>query len=166
MWTEEQTSDEILTDRVRTVLGRVISHPRSVEISAENGWIAVEGAILAFEERRLLNRIRKVRGVRGIHNNLEVFRSADHISRLQGGVPRQERFELMQTNWSPAARFFGVAGGAAAALYAWRRRDIAGVAPGILGLVLATRAVTNKDLTHLLCKQLSSAETQTPEKTA
>jgi uncharacterized membrane protein len=148
-WTHEDVSDVLLADRVRTALGRVISHPRSVEVSAEHGWITLSGPVLASEERRLLHRIRRVPGVRGVENKLEIYRSTAHISGLQGGVPRQERFELMQTNWSPAIRLLSVLGGGAAALYGLRRRDFGGLATGFLGMSLAARGLTNAELREL-----------------
>ena len=148
-WTPEEVADDVLADRVRTALGRVISHPRSVEVSAEHGWITLSGPIIASEERRLLHRIRRIPGVRGVENKLEVYKSTAHISGLQGGVLRQERFELMQTNWSPAIRLLSVLGGGAAALYGLRRRDLAGLTTGLLGMSFAARGLTNTELREL-----------------
>ena len=148
-WTQEEVADDVLADRVRTAVGRVISHPRSLEVSAEHGWITLSGPILASAERRLLHRIRRVSGVRGVENKLEVYKSTAHISGLQGGVPRQERFELMQTNWSPAIRLLSILGGGAAALYGLRRRDLAGMTTGLLGMAFATRGLTNTELREL-----------------
>ena len=148
-WTPEEVADDVLADRVRTALGRVISHPRSVEVSAEHGWITLTGRIIASEERRLLHRIRRVPGVRGVENRLEVYKSTAHISGLQGGVLRQERFELMQTNWSPAIRLLSVLGGGAAALYGLRRRDFTGLTTGLLGMGVAARGFTNTELREL-----------------
>jgi uncharacterized membrane protein len=148
-WTHEEVSDVLLTDRVRAALGRVISHPRSVDVSAEHGWVTLTGRILASEERRLLHRIRRIPGVRGVENKLEVYKSTAHISGLQGGLLRQERFELMQTNWSPAIRLLSVLGGGAAALYGLRRRDLAGLTTGLLGMSFAARGLTNTELREL-----------------
>jgi uncharacterized membrane protein/osmotically-inducible protein OsmY len=148
-WTPEEVADDVLAGRVRTALGRVISHPRSVEVSAEHGWITLSGPIIASEESRLLRRIRKVPGVRGVENKLEVYKSTAHISGLQGGVPRQERFELMQTNWSPAIRLLSVLGGGAAALYGLRRRDLTGLTTGLFGIGFAARGLTNTELREL-----------------
>jgi uncharacterized membrane protein len=148
-WTPEAVADDVLADRVRTALGRVISHPRSVEVSAEHGWITLSGPIIASEERQLLRRIRNVPAVRGVENKLEVYKSTAHISGLQGGLPRQERFELMQTNWSPAIRLLSVLGGAAAALYGLRRHDLTGLTTGLLGVGFAARGLTNTELREL-----------------
>ena len=68
---KKRCADDVLADRVRTVLGRVISHPGSVDVTAEHGWITLTGAILASDEKPLLHRVRAVRGVRGVQSNLE-----------------------------------------------------------------------------------------------
>jgi uncharacterized membrane protein len=149
-WTAEDVSDEVLADRVRTILGRVISHPGSVDVTADRGCITLTGAILASDEKPLLHRIRRIRGVRGVQNSLEIHKSAAHISGLQGGIPRQERFELMQTNWSPTARLLSSLGGSIAAFYGFRRRDAGGVATALFGLGFVARGATNTELRRLL----------------
>lgn len=150
LWTEEEVADDVLADRIRTILGRVISHPGSVDVAAERGWIILTGAILASDEKPLLHRVRAVRGVRGVQSNLEVYKSAVHISGLQGGIPRQERFELMQTNWSPAVRLLSVLAGSAAALYGIRRRDAGGIATAFLGMGFIARGASNTEVRRLL----------------
>src|SRR5581483_9512247 len=130
LWTHREVADDVLADRVHTAGGRVVSHPHSLDVSAEHGWITLSGLILASEEKRLLRRIRRVPGVRGIENKLRVFKSTAHISGLQGGVLRQERFELMQSNWSPAIRLLSILGGSAAAFYGLRQRNLAGLTTG------------------------------------
>jgi osmotically-inducible protein OsmY len=74
-WTHEEVSDALLAERVRTALGRVVSHPRSLEVAAEHGWITLTGPVLASEERQLLHRIRRVSGVRGVENSLKSTRA-------------------------------------------------------------------------------------------
>jgi uncharacterized membrane protein len=150
LWTQQEVADDVIADRVRTAGGRVVSHPRSLEVSAENGWITLSGLILAAEEKRLLRRIGRVPGVRGVENKLRVFKSTAHISGLQGGVPRQERFELMQSNWSPAIRLLSILGGGAAAFYGLRHWNLAGLTTGLAGVALAARGLTNTELRELL----------------
>ena len=149
-WTEPEPSDEVLVDRIHSVLGRVVSHPGAADVAAEQGWITLTGPILASDEKRLLRRVLAVRGVRGVQSKLEVHKSAAHISGLQGGEPREERAELMQTNWSPTARLLSILGGAAAALYGFRRRDAGGAAAALLGMGFLARGVANTGLRKLL----------------
>ena len=49
--------------------------------------------------------MKSVPGVQQVENQLEVHHSPAGVSALQGGRPRRGgQFELMQENWSPAAR--------------------------------------------------------------
>src|SRR5207245_245605 len=68
----EDVSDAVLVERVRSKIGRVISHPRSVEITAAEGHVTLSGPILAREVDDLLAAVASVRGVRGVENRLEV----------------------------------------------------------------------------------------------
>ena len=147
----QSVTDDALIERVRAALGRVVSHPHAIEVAASGAHVTVEGPILAQEVRALLRTVRAVPGVRAVADQLTVHDSAEHISSLQGGVPRQgRRFELMQDNWSPAARL--AAGAAGAALLAGALRAKAGMCAllGAAGSALLARAATNMDLASLL----------------
>ena len=140
---EEVVPDDVLAERVRTVLGRTVSHPGSIDVVANAGTITLSGSILASDQKPLFQRVLWVQGVREVQSNLQVFKSAAHVSGLQGGVPRQARFQLMQTNWSPTARLLSVIGGSAAALYGSRRHDAFGIAAALAGMAFAARGITN-----------------------
>ena len=111
----------------------------------------LSGPILAHELDDLLETTSKVSGVTGIDNQLEVHKQAGNLSSLQGGRTRPGyRFELMQENWSPAARVLaGVAGGALAG-YALSQRDAVSLALGAIGVGLLTRGVTNMEMKRLV----------------
>ncbi len=79
----ERVDDEILVERVRAQLGRPVSHPHSIEVSAEDGCVVLNGKILASEEPALLRRVRRVRGVRDVLNQLE-RRASDEEFGAQG----------------------------------------------------------------------------------
>jgi len=102
---DQATDDETLVGRVRAVLGRYVSHPHAIEVSAADGQATLSGPILAAEVPALLGAVKRVPGVRGVENRLAVHQDPGNISSLQGGVPRRgQRFELLQDNWSPSAR--------------------------------------------------------------
>src|SRR4051812_32523066 len=93
----EPGSDEELAERVRARLGRVVSHPHAVRVSAHGGTIVLTGPILAREVGPLLETVRRVPGVLDVHSGLMAYESGDRISALQGGNPRPgDRFELLQ----------------------------------------------------------------------
>jgi uncharacterized membrane protein len=96
--------DRVIEARVRSHLGRVVSHPSSMEVRSEQGRVTLSGPVLAGEVGALLSCVARVSGVRGVENRLEVHGRAGDVPGLQGGTRRESRFELMQENWSPAAR--------------------------------------------------------------
>jgi uncharacterized membrane protein len=144
-------SDETLIGRVRAALGRVVSHPHAIEVSASDGHVTLSGPILAQEARGLVSCVRHVPGVRGVSDQLELHNDASHISSLQGGSPRPgDKFELLQENWSPAARLVTGGLGAAMLLGATRARGGMCAILGIAGTGLLARAITNYDFASLV----------------
>jgi uncharacterized membrane protein len=147
----EEISDGVLVERVRAKLGRAVSHPHAIEVTAEQGRVTLSGQILAREVDLLLKRVYSVRGVVSVENKLEAHQEAGNIPDLQGGRPRPgEPSEFLQTNWSPAARLLAGATGGALALYGAHRHGLTGSALELLGLGLLARGLTNleiKDLT-------------------
>jgi gas vesicle protein len=146
----EQPNDSVLVDRVRSRIGRIVSHPAAIEVTAQNGNVTLSGPVLADEVPHLLSCVKWIHGVQDVSNNLEVHEEAGNHPALQGGRERQgSRFEFFQENWSPAARLLAGAAGASLAVYGGTRRDTLGAGLGAAGLLLTTRAITNTDFTHL-----------------
>ena len=140
----EACDDQTLTERVRAVLGRYVSHPHAIEVTASSGVVGLSGPILAQEVPSLMRAVRLVPGVRRVANELAVHQEAGNVSSLQGGVPRRgERFELFQDNWSPAARL--AIGGLGLVLL--MRRGLLG---RLGGAALLARAVTNLEFATLV----------------
>jgi hypothetical protein len=139
--------DVVLVQRVRAALGRVVSHPHAVWVTAGEGCVTVGGPVLAHERAQLLQCVRSVRGVREVRDALESHDSALRVPALQGGVPRSgPHAELMQARWTPGPRLLALAGGTLLALYGASRRGLPGLVAGAAGLSLATRAVCNEGL--------------------
>ena len=84
-----EISDDVLQARVRSKLGRVVSHPRAIEVKADDGLIVLTGPILTKEEVPLLDAVRRLAGVKSIENLLELHDEAGEIPALQGGRQRQ-----------------------------------------------------------------------------
>jgi uncharacterized membrane protein len=144
-------SDDVLEARVRSKLGRVVSHPSAIEVKAVDGLIILTGPILTKEEHPLLESVIGILGVKSIENRLELHESADDIPALQGGRERQgARFGPLKTNWSPTTRFVATAAGGALAIYGARRRGVVGSAVSTAGLGILTRALTNFETGRLL----------------
>ncbi len=150
-FTEGEVDDEVLVQRVRSRLGRVVSHPRAVDVTADQGRVTLSGPILTRDEEHLLTDVRRVRGVKEVENRLERHESADGIPALQGGVQRTgERSALMQQVWSPTTRMLVGTAGSALTLYGASHRTAPGALLGVAGFGLLARAVTNLDTQRLL----------------
>jgi uncharacterized membrane protein len=148
----ETVSDVVLVERVRATLGAVVSHPRSIEVTAREGCVTLRGPVFADEVHELVRRVAAVRGTRSVDNQLEAYTEpADHPG-LQGIPGRRRggsRFELLQVQWSPTARLVtGIAGGALGLVGLLRPGLLGSLAAGA-GLTLLVRAVTNLELRRL-----------------
>jgi uncharacterized membrane protein len=140
----EDPGDEVLHDRVRAAIGRVVSHPGAVVVTVFQGRVTLTGHVLAEELDSLIQGVDRVRGVREVENQLEIHPTPDGVSALQGsGRPREQRPELLQKNWAPVTR---LALGTVAGLLVVRGSRTRGV-PGrlmrVVGLGLLTRAAGN-----------------------
>ena len=81
----EPETDFQLHERIRARLGRVVSHPKSIEAEVDHGSVRLRGHILAHELDDLLYEVRHMRGVRAVRNELTAHDTAQGISELQGG---------------------------------------------------------------------------------
>ncbi len=140
-------TDDVLVQRVRAKLGRYVSHPHAIRVTAQNGYVTVSGDILASEHGKLLQALRMVHGVRDCADRLDVHTSAEGISALQGGIPPSgRRPEILQSRWSPGTRAIVGGAGALLSLYALARGGIVGVAALAGGAALVARAKANRPL--------------------
>jgi hypothetical protein len=138
-------SEEVLVERVRSKMGRVVSHPHSITVTADNGRVTLSGPILTNEVEKMLICASSIPGVTGVENMLEPHEEAGDVPGLQGGHARHERSELLQENWSPAARVIAGATGGALLLYGAKHPKVLGAAAGVLGAGLIARSVTNSE---------------------
>lgn len=140
----EEVSDEKLVARVRAQLGRAVTNPGSIEVSAEQGRVTLSGPIFADEVDELVHRVQRVRGVREVENRLEPHEPGEGIPGLQGS-PRRPPLPLLQReSWPPAVRL--VVGGAGLSMSAYgiqRGGLIGGLFTG-LGALALLRAMAGK----------------------
>jgi hypothetical protein len=102
----EQPDPVTLVERCRAELGRVVSHPRAIDVHAsDDGRVYVNGPILADEADQAVNAISAVRGVSYVEDRLERHETAEGVPSLQGGRERPgRRSALTQTSWSPTTK--------------------------------------------------------------
>ena len=80
----EQVTDDVLVQRVRTKLGRYQVHFGAIDVQANNGTVTLTGPILADELPTVLRATKFVRGVKAIDNQLSVQAEAGGEPSLQG----------------------------------------------------------------------------------
>jgi hypothetical protein len=146
---EEDVPESKLEARIRSKMGRLISHPHAIQVSVRNGDITLHGDILADDLTTLLSAIRSVPGVAAIDNRLHVHESAEGISSLQGSSEHpDERWEVLKENWSPGTRVVVGALGGLLALYGLRSKGAAARTAGTVGLGLLARGISNTAMTN------------------
>jgi uncharacterized membrane protein/osmotically-inducible protein OsmY len=146
----EVIDDDILEARVRSKIGRAISHPHAIKVRAEQGHVALSGPILPNETMALLAAARAVHGVISVTNNTEVHEQQD-VPSLQGeGRHRQQaRPLIMQENWPPALRAAAAVGGGLLGAYGLARRSPRNMLLLAAGMGLVARGVANKPLSRM-----------------
>jgi uncharacterized membrane protein len=150
-FSSEDVSDEVLVQRIRSKLGRIVSHPSSIQVAANQGLVVLSGPILTHEVNELLSCIRVVPGVNEVESRLEVHKEAGDVPGLQGGERLSgDRLDVMQEHWSPTTRLLAGAAGGALAVYGLSRRDPISLGLGVLGVGLITRGVTNLEMKRLV----------------
>jgi uncharacterized membrane protein len=149
---KQPVSDDALTQHVRASLAPLVSHPSSIDVTAENGKITLSGPILESEVDRLLSHVSSIRGVTAVENRLEAHTQPGNIPGLQGApaIRKSGRVpDALQASWSPATRFIAGTFGGTLALYGARQLSVFGTAIATLGTAILTRALTNMEFRRL-----------------
>jgi len=147
---DRHPDDVVLIERVRSHVGRAVSHPHAMEVGAQRGKVTLKGPVLADEVDHLLQTVRSVPGVEEVVNRLEIHEDAGKLSSLQGGVPREHLPEFMQQNWTPALRMAaGTLGGALIWHSARSNGAATKTASALAGAALLTRVVFNREFSDI-----------------
>lgn len=146
---QRAVADDILAERVRARLGRYISHPGAVTVSARAGTVTLSGIVFEHESRRLLRAVRAVPGVRRIASALEIHHEPGRAAALDPRA-RADQPGLMRERWSPATRLLVALAGGTLVGGALLRRTASSVPMAIAGGALLLRAGSNLALARLL----------------
>lgn len=141
-----RVNDGVLTERVRSILGRVVSHPRAIVVTVSNGHVMLSGDVLAEEFPQLMRAVRATQGVASVQDKLLIHADSRGISALQGGRPRHPVNFLMRERWSPATRLVGGAAGGMLAAWGLYTRGVLGMAGVAAGGALLARSGANVPL--------------------
>lgn len=140
----DAAGDQIVQERVRTALGRVVSHPSALKTAVYDGRVFLSGPILRAELPVLLSTVRSVRGVREVENQLQAHDTPAGVPGLQGeGRARGAHSAWRQEVWAPTTRLLAGVVGGAAVLRGLRSRGVPGSVLAAAGLGLLARAATN-----------------------
>ena len=133
----EAPEDHKLAERVCSKVGRALTHPGAVEVSAHGGRITLEGDILKSEVSALLSAAEACKGVDAIDNQLRIHDSAKGVPALQG----DGFVKVGGGRWSPGMALAAGALGAAATAYGARKRGATGAALGAAGMSLMAKSL-------------------------
>jgi uncharacterized membrane protein len=137
---DRHADDSVLTQRVRSRLGRLVGRPHAVGVSCSSGQVTLSGTVRPQELDRVLSAVRMIPGVAGIESLLETHDTPEE------GRAREPRSELMQQRWTPALRVTASAVGALLITDGFRRRGPIAAAEGLAGAAIISRALTNREL--------------------
>jgi osmotically-inducible protein OsmY len=138
---EEPPSDEVLGARVRSRLGRLLSHPGAIDVSASQGVVTLRGPVFSAEVGQLVSGVAEVPGVTAVDNQLEPHERAGDVPALQGPGPLVlPRAPATWLRWTPTMRALTGAAGVALMAFASRQPRIPGAAAGLAGFELLERA--------------------------
>ncbi len=153
---EDNAPDDVVEARVRARLGRVASHPHSVEVSARDGEIVLRGRVPAGEIDRIVKALSAVRGVEHVEDQMEPLDGTD-AQGSQGPADGQRS----PADWPPAARAAIAVAGVTLTIAGVVRRDSLGMLLGGLGIPLVVRAASNVGMEELFA---SAARFVTPSR--
>ena len=131
----EGVDDDVLIDRVRSRLGRAVSHPHAIRVEVAEGCVTLSGPILHEEVKPLLHAVARVRGICGVVNALDERERDDHVPARLGNTARPPSRRL-----APATRVVLRTAGTALAGYGASRRDVRGAVLAATGLGIVVRA--------------------------
>ena len=86
----DEVSNETLVARVRSEMGRYVSHPGAVIVKANEGEVTLTGNILTAEVQPFVAAVKSLPGVRRVNNHLHEHTEAGNVPDLQGGETRTE----------------------------------------------------------------------------
>jgi hypothetical protein len=81
---QDDVDDAVLADRVRSMLGHVVSHAHALALDVSRGVVTVSGPILRNEIRRTIKALKHVPGVRRVVNALEAHPAPHRMPGLSG----------------------------------------------------------------------------------
>jgi uncharacterized membrane protein len=147
---DQMVDDSIIIARIRSKLGRYVSHPHAIEVTSSNGIVTLSGLVLEHEVGKLLLNIRRISGIKELKNSLKIHKQNDNIPSLQGGTPRLgEKLDIFQTNWAPATRVIAGCAGLGLFYFGTKKESRPSLLLRIFGVSIFLRSLTNLEFKKL-----------------
>jgi hypothetical protein len=98
----ETVDDAVLEERVRAELGRSVSNPGGIDVTALAGTVSLSGPVVMSDLDGLLSAVRGVSGVVDVENRLEMYESADDFPGRKGLRGPRSKAESVLDRWESA----------------------------------------------------------------
>jgi hypothetical protein len=137
---EDEPSEEQLVARVRSKMGRYVSNPGAITVTAQGGRVHLSGRVFSDEVHRLISALKSLRGVGSIDHDLEVHDPHEDVPELPRRRARYgEQLNLFEENWAPATRAVVGTAGAVMLMRGLLRRSPLSIVQTVLGAGLLAR---------------------------
>ena len=144
----DQVDDRVLAERIRSRMGRILTHPHKIQVVCDKGVVTLWGEAPQDEVCDLTQAVAGIAGVKEVLDHIEIHESAVEP------VPEEDALlkarHAVRLNWSPWQRLLASVAGAAIAVYGWRRKDKLGSALSVVGTGMATQAWMKQSVHSLL----------------
>jgi uncharacterized membrane protein len=144
----EHLDDRVLVERIRSRMGRIVSHPHKIHVASDEGTVTLWGQLPPREAGTLIHTVTGMRGVKEIRDHIEL-REATVEPNTERDALRDAK-EWTRLGWSPWQRLLARVAGTAIAVYGWRRRDNVGAALSFIGTGLAAQAWMKRNVQSVL----------------
>ena len=146
----EEVSDEALAARVRSKMGRAVSKPEDIDVTASEGRVTLRGIVRSEEYDGLFRSVSKVRGVRGVENQLKlkVRHGETPAAAHANGIGNGNGVHNGRPRLAPV-RLLAVVTGSGLALYGANRRGPFGTAVSVVGLRMLRRGLSDAEAAHV-----------------
>jgi len=141
---KEKPLDCVLEERIRSRIGRIVSHPRKIHVVCDDGVAILWGLVLEEELIPLIEGVQRIPGVADVEDHLEV--AAPGQFPASPSNPLKDARDEIRLNWSPSKRLLVGAAGAALAVHGWKRKDPLGRALALLGSGMVVRSTMKNRL--------------------
>lgn len=69
--TEDGVDDRVLSERVRSGIGRAVSNPGAIDVAVDSGRVTLSGSVPSDEVQGLVRTVKSIRGVDGVENRMQ-----------------------------------------------------------------------------------------------